>query len=92
MAYRLHQFQEASHQPRNVSEIALRFLHIERLAEAEITEDIEYEVIRLIGHVQWLCPLTLLRCMLFDQVQPSVDIGVDQRYSSTQSTVRESLV
>jgi hypothetical protein len=68
------------------------FAWMDGFAETQITEDIEYEVIRLIGHVQWLCPLALSWRMLLDQVQPSIDVGVDQRFSSTQSTVRESLV
>lgn len=54
-------------------DVAVRLLHIELLAEAEIAKDVKDEVVDLLCHVQRLGPHTIatLRSLLPDEVEPS---------------------
>jgi hypothetical protein len=40
-------------------QIAVRFLHIEVLAKAQVAEDVEDQVVDLVGHVERLRPFSI---------------------------------
>lgn len=74
--------------------IALWFFHVELLAEAKVAEDIEYQMVDFIGHVERLGPFSIgvFPGLVFDQIQPSVQVLVDERLHSLQGLVGECIV
>lgn len=54
-------------------DVAIGLLHIELLAKAQIAQDVEYQIVDLLSHVQRFAPhtITTIRRLLLDQVQPS---------------------
>jgi hypothetical protein len=46
--------QKACHEFRDVFEVAVRFFHVEVLAEAQVAENVEDQVVDLVGHVERL--------------------------------------
>lgn len=75
-------------------EIALGLFHVELLAEAKVTKDIEHEMIDFVGHVKRLGPFParVFPGLVFDQVQPSVKVLVDERLHALQGLVGECIV
>lgn len=54
-------------------QIAVRFLHIEVLAKAQVAEDVEDQVVDLVGHVERLRPLPIcaLSALLSEEIDPA---------------------
>lgn len=74
--------------------VALGFFHVELLAEAEIAKDIEYQMVDFVGHVKRLGPFSIgvFPGLVFNQVQPSVKVLVDERLHALQGLVGECIV
>jgi hypothetical protein len=50
--HRCKKLQIVCHDFRNMFQVAVRFLHVELLAEAQVAEDIKDQVVDLVGHVE----------------------------------------
>jgi hypothetical protein len=78
--YKLH---EPNHELRNMSQLAVRLLHVETLAKAQIPEDIENKISHLICHVDAFRPHIAPLLDLSEQVQPSVNVRVNENLRAT---------
>lgn len=71
--YWCNQFKEAGDEIWYVLEITIRLLHVELFTEAQIAENVEDQVVDLIGHVERVRPLAVLAllCLLPEEFNPA---------------------
>lgn len=75
-----------------MTQLAIRFFHVEAFSKAQVSQDVEHKIRHLISHVDASGPIITLLFVLSEQAQPSVNIGVHEDFSATQSTLRERVV
>lgn len=79
----MNKLHEPDHKLWNMSQLAFWLFHIEALSKAQITQDVEHKIRHLISHVYELGPYITLFLSLFEQAEPSIDVGVDEYFSSS---------
>lgn len=85
--------QKIGHESWNIAKLAVRLLHTERLAEAEITENIKDQVVRPVCHVQRTRPFAAIFVdLLSNELAPAVEVGMDEGLSIADSLVGEGIV
>lgn len=88
----MNKFHEPNHELWNVSQLAIRLFHIEAFAKTQIAKDVENQICDLISHVNRLRPLVTLFLLLAKQLQPAVNITMDEDFSASQCALRERIV
>lgn len=87
--------EKGGHQLRNVAKLAPLLLHIERATEAEISKNVEDQIIRPVSHVKRSRPRLIATACIFDdlavqELAPSVNIGVYKWFCVLQGFVGEA--
>lgn len=75
-----------------MTQLALWILHIEAFAKGKIAKDVENQVGDLVLHVHRLGQLIALSLLLTKQLQPSIDVLVDECFSIAQCALRKRKV
>lgn len=88
----MHQLHEAYHEFRNMSQFAIWLLHVEALAEAQISQDVEHQIRHLISHIDAVRPCLAQFFSLPEQAEPPIDVRVDKYFGATKSTLRKCVV
>ena len=87
MRYETHwmeKFQESYHDLGNVTEITCWLFHVEALAKAQVSQDIENEPVHPVTHVKRGRPFAIFRGHSTDELEPSVDVRVQENLSVSQ--------
>ena len=75
----MQEFQECGHDLGNVAQLAGRLLHVEVCAKAQVAQDVEHEPVDPVTHVDRSTRFPLLQSLLPEQLEPSVNVGVQKR-------------
>jgi hypothetical protein len=86
------EFQEGHHNLGDVTEVAGRLLHVETLAKAQVTQDIEDEPVHPITHVERRRPFAIFWSHLANEFKPSVDVRMQEDLSITQCCLGKGVV
>jgi hypothetical protein len=91
-AYRVHQLEKRHQQLGHEAHVAARLLHVERLAKAQVAQDVKDQVVGPLGHVQRVGPSRGLVGALADQLAPAFRVLVDKHLGRAQRLVGKGLV